>query len=118
LVNADHPIVASQLADRWVPQLSSKRLGLVAEGITWNNAAILREHLQLRQQYLDTRLLWSGDWSTFSDGDFWVTIAGVSFPDSASALAWCRNQSLDRDHCYAKLVSTTHPVEGSTAYNK
>ena len=115
--SADRPVVANQLAERWVPQLSSKRSGLVAEGRTWDNAAILREHLQLRQTYPGARLLWSGDWSTFSEGDFWVTVAGVSFPDAAGALTWCTNHGFDRDHCYAKVVSTTHPIEGSTAYN-
>jgi serine/threonine kinase PknH len=76
----------------------------------------LQEHQQLRQRY-SARLLWSGDWSTFSDADFWVTIAGIRFPNSAGALAWCRDKGFDRDHCVAKLVSTTHPVAGSTAYN-
>jgi hypothetical protein len=117
IANADRPFVVSRLADRWVPQLSSKRPGLVAEGITWNNAETLREHLQLRLNYPEVRLLWSGDWSTFSAPDFWVTIAGVTFPDADGALAWCRSHNIDRDHCYAKLVSTTHPVDGSTAFN-
>jgi hypothetical protein len=96
-----------------VPQLSSKRPGLVADGITWNNAETLREHLQLRLAYPEVRLLWSGDWSTFSGPDFWVTIAGVTFPDADGALGWCRGHNLDRDHCYAKLVSTSHPIYGS-----
>ncbi|MCJ0904761.1 hypothetical protein [Rhodococcus sp. ARC_M6] len=38
LATADAPSVSSELADRWVPQLSSKRPGLVAEGKTWNNS--------------------------------------------------------------------------------
>jgi hypothetical protein len=118
IANTDRPFVTAQLADRWVPQLSSKRPGLVAEGRTWNNAMTLGEHQQLRLRYPDVRLLWSGDWSTFSDSNFWVTIVGITFSDSAGALAWCTSQGLDRDHCYAKLVSTSHPVEGSTAYNK
>jgi hypothetical protein len=117
IANADRPFVVGQLADRWVPQLSSKRPGLVADGITWDNAATLREHLQLRLQYPEVRLLWTGDWSTFSAPDFWVTIAGVVFPDAAGALAWCRDHNLDHEHCYAKLVSTTHPVDDSTAFN-
>ncbi|OKH83580.1 hypothetical protein EB75_08350 [Mycobacterium sp. ST-F2] len=117
LANSDKPFVTSQLADRWVPQLSSKRPGLVAEGMTWNNAATLREHLKLRLDYPEVRLLWSGDWSTFSAPNFWITIAGVTFGDADGALSWCRSHNLDRDHCYAKLVSTTHPVEGSTAFN-
>jgi hypothetical protein len=117
LANADRPFVIGSLADRWVPQLSSKRPGLVADGITWDNAATLREHLQMRLQYPEVRLLWTGDWSTFSVPDFWVTIAGVVFPDADGALAWCRDHHLDHDHCYAKLVSTTHPVDGTTAFN-
>lgn len=117
IANADRPFVSGQLADRWVPQLSSKRPGVVDDGITWDNAATLREHLQLRLNYPEVRLLWSGDWSTFSAPDFWVTIAGVVFPDSDEALGWCRNHNLDSDHCYAKLVSTTHPIDGSTAFN-
>ncbi|MFZ0831644.1 MAG: hypothetical protein WAM92_00900 [Mycobacterium sp.] len=117
MANADRPFVLSRLADTWVPQLSSKRPGLVADGITWNNAETLREHLQLRLDYPEVRLLWSGDWSTFSEPDFWVTIAGVTFPDADGALAWCRSHNFDRDHCYAKLVSTTHPIDGSTAFN-
>lgn len=117
IADADRPFVQRELADRWVPQLSSKRPGLVAEGITWDNAATLREHLQLRLHYPEVRLLWTGDWSTFSATDFWVTIAGVVFEGADGALAWCRDNHLDRDHCYAKLVSTTHPVEDSTAFN-
>ncbi|OBG66452.1 serine/threonine protein kinase [Mycobacterium sp. E1715] len=113
----DRPWVSAQLTDRWVPQLSSKRPGVVDNGQVWDNAMTLQEHLQLRQRFSNVRLLWSGDWSTFSAPDFWVTIAGITFPDSAGALAWCGNQGFDRDHCAAKIVSTTHPVAGSTAYN-
>jgi len=117
IANGDHPFVSVRLADRWVPQLSSKRPGVVDQGIVWDNATTLREHLQLRERY-HARLLWSGEWSTFSASNFWVTVAGSTFPTSAGALAWCTSQGFDRDHCFAKIVSTTHPVEGSTAYNR
>lgn len=113
----DRPFVSTQLADRWVPQLSSKRPGVVDGGVVWNNAMTLQEHLNLRQRYPNARLLWSGDWSTFSASNFWVTVVGMTFAESAGPLAWCRSQGFDRDHCIAKIVSTTHPVEGSTAYN-
>jgi hypothetical protein len=91
---------------------------MVAEGRTWTNAMIMNEHQQLRATYPGARLLWSGDWSTFSDSDFWITVAGVSFPTADGALAWCTTNGIDSDHCYAKLISTTHAVEGSTAYNR
>ncbi|MFI6044578.1 hypothetical protein ACIA8C_23325 [Nocardia sp. NPDC051321] len=112
----DRSVVLQNLADRWVPQLSSKRFGLVAEGVTWHHAEILREHLLLRQQYPNVRLLWSGAWSTFNSPDFWITIAGVAYPTPDGAIQWCAEHGFDRDHCYAKLISATHPIEGSTRY--
>ncbi|KUI17025.1 hypothetical protein AU192_21175 [Mycobacterium lehmannii] len=118
IATSDKPMVLATMTDTWVPQLSSKRLGLVAEGRTWTHSAILTEHQRLRQTYPGARLLWSGDWSTFSSSNFWVTIAGSTFPTAEGALAWCRSNNFDRDHCFAKLVSTTRPVEGSTDYNE
>lgn len=81
----DSQFVAVNLADRWVPQLSSKRPGVVDNGVVWDNAMTLQEHLRLRNQYPGVRLLWSGDWSTFSAPDFWVTVAGMTFPTSAGS---------------------------------
>ncbi len=118
IATSDKPMVLATIANTWVPQLSSKRLGLVAEGRTWTHSAILAEHQRLRQTYPGARLLWSGEWSTFSESNFWVTIAGATFPTAEGALAWCRSNDFDRDHCFAKLVSTTHPVDGSTDYNE
>jgi serine/threonine-protein kinase len=117
IATGDRPFVSVRLADRWVPQLSAKRPGVVDQGIVWDDATTLREHLQLRERY-HARLLWSGEWSTFSTSNFWVTLAGITFPTSVGALEWCASQGFDRDHCFAKIISTTRPVEGSTAYNK
>ncbi|MCA1005677.1 PQQ-like beta-propeller repeat protein [Rhodococcus hoagii] len=116
--DADAPFVRSDLADRWVPLLSSKQPGLVADGLTWNNAEILREHLDLRLRYPEVRLMWSGDWSTFTERDWWVTAAGVTFPTPEGANAWCDSKGFATEHCFAKLVSTTHGVDGSTRYRK
>lgn len=46
--SSDRSFVKDKLAGWWIPQLSSKRPGLRAEGIVWDNVQILREHLQLR----------------------------------------------------------------------
>jgi serine/threonine protein kinase len=113
---ADLTVVSTQGADRWVPQLSSKRPGVIDGGVVWDNEMTLTEHVQLRQRY-GAKLLWSGDWSTFDAPNFWVTIAPISFPDASGALAWCTYHGFDRDHCYAKLISKTHAVSGSTAFN-
>ncbi len=118
LAARDQSTVRSSLENRWVPQISSKRQGLVAEGIVWDNSEILREHLSLRQQYPDVRLVWSGDWNTFSGPDWWVTVVGAAFSDAAPALGWCETHGLDADHCYAKIISSTRGVDGTTMLQK
>ncbi len=118
LAAADQPVIASTLANRWVPQISSKQPGLVAEGLTWTASDILREHLDLRQRYPEARLVWSGDWRTFKTPDWWVTIVGIPSNDAGSALSWCVTQGFDADHCYAKIVSATLEREGTTVLRK
>ena len=68
----DHTVVSTQGADRWVPQLSSKRPGVINQGVAWDNEL---------------------------------------------TLSWCSDHGFDRNHSYAKLISTTHAVAGSTAFN-
>jgi serine/threonine protein kinase len=117
IANGDRSYVMANLAGHWVPQLSSKRPGIQdPPGVTWDNAMTLQEHLRLRQQY-GASLLWSGDWSTFSANDMWVTVANLPLSNAAGALAWCKSEGFDRNHCIAKFISTTAPVDGSTAYN-
>ena len=91
--------------------------GLVAEGTEWDNEKILEEHLRLRRIYPDVRLLWSGDWSTYDGRNFWVTVVGLHSSNPDDVLAWCIQQGFDRDHCIAKMVSTWHPIAGSTKMN-
>ncbi len=116
IAGGDRALVASTLADRWVPQLSSKRPGVVDQGVVWDNALTLQEHLRLRQEY-DAKLVWSGDWSTFDAQNWWVTVVPLPYDDAAGALAWCSANGYDRDHCYAKMISATHPITGSSAFN-
>ncbi len=116
IADADRPYVSAGLADVWIPQLSSKRPGTVDDGVVWDNARTLQEFLGLRQRF-GAKLLWSGDWSTFSAPNYWVTVAPVTFSSPQGALDWCTAQGFDSWHCLGKLVSTTHPVAGSTATN-
>jgi serine/threonine-protein kinase len=111
----DRPFVASDLADHWVPQLSSKRPGTVDDGFTWDDTLILDEHQRLRDRY-GAKLVWSGDWTSFDTKDVWVTIAPMTFPDAKSALTWCLNNGLGVNYCAAKLVSATHPPHGTFAH--
>lgn len=85
LRDSDFPYVRVGIANRWVPQVSSKRVGLVGAGKTWTSADILRDHLALRQRFGGARLVWSGHWTTFSGPDFWVTVVGPAQPTAAEA---------------------------------
>jgi hypothetical protein len=91
---------------------------LVAEGITWDNADILRNHLTFRQRYDDVRLVWSGDWRTFSGPDFWVTVVGTPSFDAGTANAWCDSHGIDADNCFAKVISGMFGQEGTTVMRK
>ena len=112
----DRPFVKAQMTDLWIPQISSKRPGVVDDGVVWDNVRTLQEFLGNRQRY-NAKLLWSGDWSTFDAPNYWVTVVPATFSSSAGALRWCTTAGFDSWHCLAKLVSTTHPVAGSTALN-
>ena len=118
LRDSDLPTVQSGIANRWVPQVSSKRVGLVAEGKAWTNADILRDHLARRQRFSGARLVWSGQWTTFSAPDFWVTVVGPSLPTAADANRWCDSNGFAADDCFAKFISTFFGVEGTTVYRK
>jgi hypothetical protein len=112
-ISLDRPQVQSELAEKWVPQLSSKRLDLVADGISYHYTEILKDHLALRSTY-NARLVWSGDWSTFNRGDFYVTVAPVPFSTPVEANAWCDRQALDSNNCFAKRLSAVAGPVGST----
>lgn len=112
-ISLDRPQVQSELAEAWAAQLSSKRPGLVVDGVTYGYTDILNDHLALRSIH-SARLVWSGDWSSFGEGDFYVTVATVPFSTPAEANAWCDMQAIDSDDCFAKRLSTIAGPGGST----
>lgn len=114
--DSDRSYILSTLNGHWLAQLSSKRSGLVADGRTWDDCAILNEFLALRLRFKDVRMLWSDEWSVFDSKGWWVTVATAIFPGPDDANGWCRQQGFDRDHCFAKLVSTSSGPAGSTKY--
>lgn len=122
-VDADRPYVQSHLADRWVAQLSSKQPGLVAPDVdgrmvTWTPCEILQQHLRMRGQYPEVRLVWSDEWRTFDLRGWWVTIAGVTFPDANAANGWCDARAIPVDECYAKVISNSRDSRGTTDYRR
>ena len=118
LASADYDVVRNNLADRWVPQISSKRVGLVTDGITYANADILRNHLGLRQRYGAVRLVRSNNWTTFNGADWWVTVVGDPSGDSAVANRWCDSNGIDAWNCFAKYISATSGPEGTTVLRR
>ena len=111
----DRPTVVSSVSGYWVPQVSSKRLGLYAEGMTWGSPDIVQEFFSLRQQFPQALLLFSDDWPVFdAGGSWWVTIVGIPFTTAEEANAWCDSQGLDGEHCFAKYIDTKGSSEGTT----
>lgn len=114
LAASDYPAVRANLANRWIPQISSKKLGLVTDGITYANPDILRDHLSLRQRYDGVRLVWSGNWTTFNGSNWWVTVVGAPYGDAAAANGWCDANNIDAWNCLAKYLSDTAGPGGTT----
>ena len=111
----DRSTVVSRVSGYWVPQVSSKRPGLYAEGMTWGSPAIMQEFFSLRQQFPEALLLFSDDWPVFdAGGSWWVTIVGIPFTTAEEANAWCDSQGLDGEHCFAKYIDTNGSSEGTT----
>ncbi len=114
--DADRPFVEAEVIDVWVPQISSKKPGVVLpNGTTWDAVSILEDHRLWREQFPRVRLLWSGDYSTFEASDFWVTIVAIPFATPEEANGWCDAQGLPAEDCFAKLISHTRGPAGSTA---
>lgn len=114
---ADSATVASIPDGAWLPQISSKQVGLVVNGVTFGDQEILDDHQALRAAYPGVVLLWSGDFKTFVYPDFWVTLVASQVTDAPEpVLAWCAQQGLDNDHCYAKRLSATTAYEPNSKH--
>ncbi|MGC2938795.1 MULTISPECIES: hypothetical protein [unclassified Brevibacterium] len=114
LADSDGQMAKSELDGKWVPQLSSKRVGLEAEGKTWDEEAILEEFEGLREEFPRVKLIWSGDFSSFKEDNFWVTVVGIGYDDPDDALSWCSSHGLGPDSCYAKQLNTSGGHDGTT----
>lgn len=113
LRSSDSPEV-STLADQWVPQLSSKQAGMVVQGVTYDDAAILADHEALRARYPQARLVLSDDWSDFRGSGYWVTVVAEPFATADAANAWCGQQGIGPNDCFAKKLSHTAGPQSST----
>lgn len=120
LAAEDLPYALDEIAGSWVPQLSSKQDGThdSHEAKTYDYTDIYEQHLDLRLRYPGVRLLWSGDWGTFAEPNFWITVAGVTSSDAEPALEWCDDEGFVASQCYAKLIREDGPSEDTTRLRK
>ena len=113
-IKHDYPIVMNSMRGKWTPQLSSKKVGLVAEGQTWNNRSILAEFLKTRQSNPKAVIIDTSQWPVYDTAGWWVTLQGDSYSDGDQANAWCDAQGYDSDHCLAKRIESNGTSQGTT----
>lgn len=119
LVVTDATAVAN-VAEFWVPQLSAKEFGTEWRGVTYDYEAILAEHLGLRDRH--GAVLVDGGTYNFRMNEqpmsgWYITIVPEAFLADDDALAWCTQQELPRDDCFARLISTRLDIESTTKFN-
>lgn len=105
---------AEGLVGRWVPQIGSKAPGLVVNGRTFDESSILADFTVSRSRFPQALLVRSDDFTSFRRGGFWVTLVAQPFATAQDANAWCDQQGLLRDDCFAKRLSHTEGPEGNS----
>lgn len=114
---ADTAQAMDDMQDTWVVQLSAKQEGLRTEGRIWSEEDILAEFEQNQAEHSRVMLLWSGDWSTFQFNDYWITVLDEPYDTADDALATCDALGIDRNHCFARKLSTTEGPDAATKLN-
>lgn len=113
-VAADTPAADARVLDRWVPQLSSKKLGLTDRetGVTYSTyQSIIDDLLASEASYGEVLFVDSATYSTFSKSDrYYVTLAAIGFSTAEEANGWCDARSMPANSCFAKFLSRTAPA--------
>jgi serine/threonine-protein kinase len=121
LLNAQVAIdraAVESLVDRWVPQLSSKRLGLVVHGVRFTHQEIWADFRQTKNRYPSALLLSSADFVSFDSDDFWVTVVPYTHASGAEANRWCDQERIGPDDCFAKRLTHTGTSAGTTVLRR
>ncbi|GAB3563690.1 flagellar basal body-associated FliL family protein [Spelaeicoccus albus] len=116
VVKDDRATAKSELNNKWVPQVGSKRTGMKVGDTTWTNKKIWRSFEKTKDKYPDALLLRSEDWKSFRLSNFWVTVINKPYDNPDDALDWCRSHHLDGEHCYAKRISNSHGPDSSSKH--
>lgn len=110
----DRSEIDSLIGD-WVPQVSAKAPGLKVDGITYDNARVLSDHLAYRGRYPNARLL-KTDSLNFNLSGYWVTVIAETFSSSDEANAWCDREGLAANDCFAKRLRYGPSTKGDVDY--
>jgi len=106
------------LVGQWVPQLSAKKPGLAAQGRVFSAADVLADHEALRDNYPGALLIWSGNFASYRNKDYWITVMKQPFTNAADANAWCDAQDIGPDDCFAKRLMHKGDSSGTTVYRR
>jgi hypothetical protein len=104
--------VVEGLVGFWVPQLSSKKEGTVADGITYSLADVVAKDQELRDGF-GAVLLFSGEYN-YKVTDLYIDIVPQGFGDPDSALGFCTSNGIDRDNCFAKFITHDMSLTSTT----
>ena len=105
--------VAEGLVGSWVPQLSSKRLGMTVHGVTYGYPEILADFHALHARFPRSVLIRSDDYSSYPPG-YWVTVMAEPYTSPDAANARCDANGIPAEDCYAHRVSHTEGRAGSS----
>lgn len=111
----DKSTAMNDLNGKWVPQISSKKPGLEADGKTYDNRSTLEDFFNSKSTYGDALLLNSDEWSVFdAGGHWWVTVINDGSSDAIFANSWCDSRDIPTDSCFAKYLDPNGTPKGST----
>ena len=113
-VETDRP-TAEESVGYWVPQISSKAVGMEVNGAVYDSTRILQDFQEANRRY-DAFLVRSDDYSTFQRSGYWVLLVPQRFTDGRAANSWCVTNGFSPDGCFAKRLSHTEAPDGNTLH--
>ena len=113
-VETDRPR-AEESVGYWVPQISSKAVGMEVNGAVYDATRILQDFQDANRRY-DAFLVRSDDYSTFQRSGYWVLLVPQRFTDGRAANSWCVTNGFSPDGCFAKRLSHTEAPDGNTLH--
>lgn len=115
---------AEQLVGMWVPQVSSKKVGLDVKNDdrgAYTAAMVLSDHLAYEERYepegTEVLVIRSDDFN-FKVPGFLVTVIGRPFMTPEEANGWCNDRNIGVDDCFAKRLDHDGDWKGSVLGRK